>query len=294
MVSSKSGLRILAFDECYAGPFEGGYGAPPGPVARFFTAILPLLPFFLLCVSLATAAGAQQQNQAPPSSTARPTDIVACQVMGARTTREACEDANAESGMFRAGVGAFAPPSLIFRDEAQEVTFAITRNPSRTAVESLLGAAAVSKEPLNTYRFMSAHLTGTGFRIERIPVGEGDRMGPLSDFGTGDGLVWRWRVTALNARSHQLRIAAFIQFPIKDGSGRTYKLQPVLSRPYNIPVRVTFTQRLSDALAASGIWLQQGENWLKLLAAFLVALGLVWGALRNLRPARSRNQPAGT
>jgi hypothetical protein len=211
--------------------------------------------------------------------------------MGDRTTRATCEDAAAMTNNLRPGVGGFTPPTLIFRDEEQYVTFAVTRNPQRTPVETLLEGSAVRKENLRTYRRMAAHLIGTGFRVEPVAVTEGDATGEARDFGAGDGQVWRWRVTAVNAPSHHLTIEASVLFPVKENGISTNKLQPVLSHEYDIPVRVTFTQRVSDALTASGTWLQDGQNWLKIFAGFLVALGAAWVALRNLKPKR-REEPA--
>ncbi|HYI64620.1 MAG TPA: hypothetical protein VEW71_07020 [Allosphingosinicella sp.] len=204
------------------------------------------------------------------------------------TTVEACDDVDVRVGRLEIGTGRLAPPNLVYRDSGVTVLFEVSRARAPSSLEEGAEVRVYDRIPLS--RFMSAVLVGEGFRIDPAPT-PGQNGGVPREFGVGNNTTWRWDVTAVDAPLHNLRIEVYVHIPVKNKDGSdTYSVNSVLIRSVPIPVHRTWGQKFDDAFQ----WLTRSTNGLKLLTAFLVALGALLTAWFALPRLRGRGNPPGT
>ncbi len=204
------------------------------------------------------------------------------------TTPEACADANIRVENLEIGTGRLAPPNPVFRDSPVDVYFWVMREGS--AQRQGGGTEAREYGGIRLSRYMSAVLVGEGFRIDPPSPSGGQNGGTAREFGLGDRMMWRWRVTAVDGPRHNLRIEVYNHIPIKNKDGTDeMTVTPVLApdEPVEIPVRRTWSQRFDDAVTRS-------TTGVRLLTGLVVALGALltaWLSLPGLR-RRLKKKPA--
>lgn len=200
-----------------------------------------------------------------------PDEPIFCAAIHDQTTRADC----ARIGMIRdnlaVGSSGVRYPPEITRGDTVTISFAVTNDPQATPTETMLGAKPVQEATLKVGRRMAAQLSGEGFKIE--PEGLQQR-----DLYIAQGATWDWKVTALKAPTHQLKISAYVVIPDKDGA-----LKENLLKTLDLPlqVKVTTGQRIGDWMDSSVDWMTRGTNWLKVLALFIAAALSVWGLLKR-------------
>jgi hypothetical protein len=207
-----------------------------------------------------------------------PSEIIHCRRVMRDVSRADCDLYERAWNNLAEGSGAIAAPPTLVRGESAKVSFAIaatdeggpeTGEPTAT---ELLGENATQTVTVRVGAKMGAQLTGEGFAIAPREVVE-------QELSVTRGARWEWEVTALKAPRHRLLLHVFVRFKDPDGE----KSRLLRSEPIPIEVKVTTSQTIGDYMDESQAWLGRGTNWLKALAAFIVALGAVVLAVRKLK-----------
>ena len=208
-----------------------------------------------------------------------PKEIIFCDVLGDRSSREECAYFREILSRLEVGDGGLLLPPEIVRGETATVSFVVTRDPKSAPAQVLLGRQATEVFELKVGRRMAALLQGDGFKIE--PGGLQHR-----DLFVGKGARFDWRVTPQKALGYRLILSAYVVIPASDGSKKESLLKTI---ERDVPVTVTWGQWADDWLTDTITWLKKGTNGLKALGLLLLALGSVIVAYRKLwKPRRKR------
>jgi hypothetical protein len=218
-------------------------------------------------------------NAVPATDTGPdPDEIIHCRRVLRDVSRAECDLYEKAWNDLAEGSGAIAAPQTLVRGESAKVSFAIAATDEGapeagepTATE-LLGENATQTVTVRVGARMGAQLTGEGFAIKPPEIVE-------RELSVTRGARWEWEITALKAPRHRLLLHVFVR--VKDPDGEKSRL--LRSQPIPVEVKVTTSQTIGDYMDESQAWLGRGTNWLKALAAFIVALGGVVLAVRKLK-----------
>src|ERR1044072_9435385 len=184
----------------------------------FATGRWPLI--VLACAPVPSTANVAGQAAAAPGQR-----TAFCERLMDVTTEEVCADVNATMERLPVGTGRLAPRAVVSRDNAVWGHFEVARAGAQTSLEA--GEAMQTYPRIQLSRYMSAVLSGTGFRIDPAPPAVKSASRP-QPFGTNGTTMWRWQVTALDAPQHNLRLEVYVHIPVKNKDGSdNYSMSPV-------------------------------------------------------------------
>jgi hypothetical protein len=118
-----------------------------------------------------------------------------------------------------------------------------------------------------TGRFMSADLSGAGFKIEAVTP----KSQEIPERGQA---AWEWKVTPLDAGKHWLTLTTTAE---ADVGGKRYTLATLPPTTKTVEVDVTWSDRIGDLFDETPVWLKRIAAVLGALAALLTA----WWGLRK-------------
>jgi hypothetical protein len=218
-----------------------------------------------------------------PSPASDPDEMVDCPRVLGLATRDECDRYERVWSSLRTGTSAIEAPPTMTRGETARIAYGITAE--KAVPEGATVAGVTPTQPVIALKVgarMLAGLSGEGFRIQPDGLQE-------KELSLGTAERWEWTVTALDSPRHKLLVNVYVRLPGPRGE------QPVFLQSAEVPVlvRVTTGQWLSDLLIAGQDWLAHGTNFLKALAAFILAIGGLCLAIRKLRPDRSPAPPPG-
>jgi hypothetical protein len=255
-------------------------------------------------------AGMSRDSGAKPGETqaVAAEDLVFCQEVGERLTRDDCDDARAVATRVKAGVGAFNAPETMMRGKPVTIALAIGEKaepPPRAEATPSTAAPTEGAQPdpdpdidkgtegpppppppPETPDPAEAVAGNEGVVVQYAPVigrrmaadliGEGFDIKPLADrvqTVSPHGLTtWQWSVTAKEGGRHTLTIKSAVV--VKTSLGRELSLVST-TRSKAVEVRVS-------PLAYAWDVIQRAPTWLKGIAAVLVGLGGVFAAWRGM------------
>lgn len=201
--------------------------------------------------------------EAAPPAEGPPQERVLCDATGKMEAKSVCDEITAIWNSAKNGKAGVRYPATMVRGETRTVSFAISRaRAGDSSVSDILGAPPTDAETtLKVSGQMGAQLVGDGFTID--PPGM-----VVKGVGLG-GNAWEWKITALKAPHHSLKVSAFMIVDAPDGSRRETEL-----RSKDIPIRVNVTpaQSFSDFVASMVSISDSAKVLIGALTALLVAL----------------------
>lgn len=178
---------------------------------------------------------------------------------------QACNEAQTIAANARQGLGDVQFPDTIYRGETRKVSFTVRRAaPGETLAPSAPATTATHQAfTLKVTGRMGARLEGEGFKIDPDTL-------QYRDIGISDAARWDWNVTALKAPHHHLTMTAYMVVEAPDGSTSDSVIVP--SKEVDIPVKVSFQQRLADFVDGLTALSDSVKAILAALTAIIVAL----------------------
>ncbi len=207
-----------------------------------------------------------------------PNEVIHCRRVMRDISRAECDLYEQAWNNLAEGSGAIAAPESMIRGDSAKISFAIAATDEGAAeggeptATELQGENATQTVTVRIGARMGAQLTGEGFAIKPPEVVE-------RELSVTRGARWEWEITALKAPRHRLLLHVFVR--VRDPDGEKSRL--LRSQPIPVEVKVTTSQTIGDYMDESQAWLGRGTNWLKALAAFILAIGGVVVAVRKLR-----------
>jgi len=204
-----------------------------------------------------------------------------CPVIRARTSQARCDDLTEQQANLEKGIAAFNPPREMTMGQATRVYLPIGRVAHEAAVVRAAGgpAGSAATVAVRIGRFMTATLSGSAFDI--APIGD-----PQRDLGGSSSETWEWDVTPTAGGTQSLRVE--LETFAQDENGQRTRLALFRSPPISVDVTVTGEQKRKAALEQAGReignttpLMESLTKWLGLLAALLLAAGIVWWRVRN-------------
>ena len=179
-----------------------------------------------------------------------------------------------------AGINA---PQTMYVGDTDQLTFAITNNPTANPVGDVLGGTPTETMPVKVTRRMAAELTGVGFEIK--PTGNQAR-----DLSATGGAFWSWTITAQPGASHKLDLSVYVN-SARANEPPELHLVRVLHR--NITVKVRIGDRVDKGIKRATDQSTGLTTLMKALLGLVVAAGALWAAIRTFgKKAKPEDPPA--
>jgi len=204
----------------------------------------------------------------PPTTAADDGPTEYCDIIDQDVSRGDCERYRQAKARLARGVAAFSVPGTMKRGETAVVELALARGADQEAVSEMVASEGRETEPISEVRvarYMAAELDGEGFTV--APAGV-----QRKDLFLSGSARWRWEITALKAKKHELALTVYAEIGGPDGQPKPQWTE-VARR--TVTVETTWGQTFGDGIEAAIAWLGRIENLLTALAAVLVALGIV-------------------
>jgi hypothetical protein len=212
-----------------------------------------------------------------------------CDIVEAYVPADQCHQYADRIGHLQDGLGAFNPPKRMTQDETRLVELNVSRSPATDNPASQIGGPDDQKipVPMKVGRYMSAKLSGEGFKIE--PQGPEDQ-----DLFLATDARWSWRVTALPAATHRLVLTTYVQTPETAGG----PLKPMWTRSKTVEVEVSVSpgEWWKQLMSSVGDWAKTTQGTIISLTALVAAIAGLIAAVRALfRPksAKGEDSPPG-
>ncbi|MEO6218475.1 MAG: hypothetical protein ABIO86_20785 [Sphingomonas sp.] len=179
-----------------------------------------------------------------------------------------------------AGINA---PETMYVGDTDQLTFAITNNPTANPVGDVLGGTPTETMPVKVTRRMAAELTGVGFDIK--PAGNQAR-----DLSATGGAFWSWTITAQPGASHKLDLSVYVN-SARANEPPELHLVRVLHR--NIKVKVRIGDRVDKGIKRATDQSTGLTTLMKALLGLVVAAGALWAAIRTFgKKSKPEDPPA--
>ena len=212
-----------------------------------------------------------------------------CDIVEDYVPADQCHQYADRIGHLQDGLGAFNPPTRMKQGETRLVELNVSRSPDKDNPANQIGGPADQKipVPMKVGRYMSAKLTGEGFKIE--PQEPDDQ-----DLFLARDAHWSWRVTALPAAMHRLILTTYVQTPETAGG----PLKPMWTRSKTVEVSVSVPPmaRWTQWTKSVGDWAKTTQGMIVSLTALVAAIAGLIAALRALfkpKPAKGEDSPPG-
>ncbi|MEO8373973.1 MAG: hypothetical protein ABI471_02020 [Sphingomonas bacterium] len=183
------------------------------------------------------------------------------------------------------GEAGISAPETMYVGDTDQLTFAITNNPTANPVGDVLGGTPTETMPVKVTRRMAAELTGVGFEIK--PAGNQAR-----DLSATGGAFWSWTITAQPGASHKLDLSVYVN-SARANEPPELHLVRVLHR--NIKVKVRIGDRVDKGIKRATDQSTGLTTLMKALLGLVVAAGALWAAIRTFgKKSKPEEPPANT
>jgi len=179
------------------------------------------------------------------------------------------------------GEAGISAPETMYVGDTDQLTFAITKNPTANPVGDVLGGTPTETMPVKVTRRMAAELTGVGFEIK--PASNQAR-----DLSATGGAFWSWTITAQPGASHKLDLSVYVN-SARANEPPELHLVRVLHR--TIKVKVHIGDRVDKGIKRATDQSTGLTTLMKALLGLVIAAGALWAAIRTFGKKSKPEEP---